>query len=93
MPEAVTEKVAVCPERMDMLTGCAVIDGVTVTPVPLMETEKAELSCALAKEALPDALPAEPGAKVAVNVALFPGFRVTGRATPPRLKPAPDALA
>jgi hypothetical protein len=93
VPEAVTEKVAVCPTRMDTLTGCAVIEGATPTPVPPMETEKAELSCALVNEALPDALPAAAGAKVAVNVTLFPGFRVTGRATPVRLNPVPDALA
>lgn len=93
MPEALTEKAAVCPERMDTLTGCAVIVGTTAMPVPPMETEKAELSSALVNEALPDALPTAAGAKVAVNVALFPGFRVTGRATPLRLKPAPDALA
>ena len=42
---------------------------------------------------MPDALPVAPGANVAVNVALVPGFRVAGRTTPLRLKPVPDALA
>jgi hypothetical protein len=38
-------------------------------------------------------LPAEVGAKLAVKVALLPGFRFTGIATPPMAKPAPEALA
>ena len=76
-----------------MLTGCAMMEGATATPVPLMETEYAELSCALVNDALPDELPVAPGANVAVNVALVPGFRVAGRATPPRLNPVPDAVA
>ena len=93
MPLAVTEKVAVCPLRMDTLTGWVTITGATATPEPFRETENAELSCALVKEALPEALPAAVGANVAVNIALFPGFSVTGSVTPLRLKPLPEALA
>jgi len=85
--------VAVCPARIDRLTGCATIEGATAVPVPLMDTEYAELSCALVKVAVPDALPVAVGANVAVNVTLPPGFKFAGRVTPPRLKPAPDALA
>ena len=40
-----------------------------------------------------DTLPAEVGAKLAVKVALLPGFRFRGIATPPMAKPAPEALA
>lgn len=93
MPEAVTEKLAAWPVRMDWLTGCVLMEGATATPVPVSETENVELNWALLNEALPDALFAVAGAKVAVKVALLPGFKFSGRATPPRLKPAPDAVA
>lgn len=76
-----------------MLAGCVMIEGATATPVPFMETEKVELSCALVNDALPNALPVAVGANVAVNVTLSAGFRVTGRATPLRLKPVPVAVA
>ena len=78
---------------MDMLAGCATIAGATATPVPLKETENVELSWALEKEALPEVVPVAVGANVAVKVALFPGFRLTGRVTPLRLNPAPEAVA
>jgi hypothetical protein len=45
------------------------------------------------KEAPPDALPAEVGAKLVVKVVLVLGFRFTGSTTPPMAKPAPEALA
>jgi hypothetical protein len=61
--------------------------------VPVIWTTKVELSWGPLKEAAPGVLPAELGAKLAVNVALAPGFKVTGSATPPILKPAPEALA
>jgi hypothetical protein len=35
----------------------------------------------------------EVGAKLAVKVALLPGFRFRGSATPPTVKPAPEAVA
>ena len=69
------------------------IEGAVATPVPLIGTTKAELSCAPMKEAEADRLPVEVGAKLAVKVALAPGLRLTGKATPPMEKPAPEALA
>lgn len=78
---------------MDALPGCAVIEGAVATPVPVIGTPKAEVSCAAVKEAEPDTLPVEVGAKLAVKVALAPGLRLTGKATPPMEKPAPEALA
>src|SRR5579883_1174244 len=48
---------------------------------------------ALVKVAAPAALPVAEGAKLAVNVALFPGFKLTGRGTPASVKPAPEATA
>jgi hypothetical protein len=45
------------------------------------------------KEAEPDTLLLEVGAKLAVKVALVPGLRLTGSVTPPMEKPAPDAVA
>jgi hypothetical protein len=93
VPDVLTKNVAVWPTRMDSLIGCAVIVGVTVVPVPVIWIMKVELSCEPLKEAAPDALPAEVGAKLAVNVTLLPGFRFTGSATPPIANPAPEALA
>jgi hypothetical protein len=90
---AVTENVAVWPTRMELLFGCAVIEGATAIPVPLIWTTKGKLSCDELKEAAPDIPPVELGAKVAVNVALLPGFKLRGSATPLMLKPAPEALA
>jgi hypothetical protein len=58
-----------------------------------MEIENGALNCALVNDALPETLPAAVGAKVAVKVALFPGFKLAGRATPLRLKPVPDGVA
>ena len=52
-----------------------------------------KFSCALAKEALPEVFPAVVGAKLAVNVKLFPGDRVIGSDPPPIPKPAPVAVA
>jgi hypothetical protein len=93
VPDALTENVADWPTRTDWLVGCAAIEGATAAPVPVICTTKGELSCEPLKEAAPDALPAEVGAKLAVKVALLPGFRFTGSATPPMAKPAPEALA
>ena len=93
MPEAFTEKVAVWPTRMDPLAGCAVIEGATAAPAPVIWITKVELSWGPLKEVAPDTLPVEVGAKLAVKVALLPGFRLTGSATPPMAKPAPEALA
>jgi hypothetical protein len=87
------EKVAVCPATTDELTGCAVIEGATAVPAPVIWTTKGELSCELLKEAAPDALPVLEGAKLAVKVALLPGFRFTGKVTPPIAKPVPEAVA
>ena len=84
---------AACPATTDELAGCAVIEGATAVPTPVIWTTKGELSCEPLKEAEPDALPELEGAKLAVNVALLPGFRFTGKVTPPIAKPAPEALA
>ena len=84
---------AVCPATTDELTGCAVIEGATAVPAPVIWTTNGELSCELLKEATLDALPVLEGAKLAVKVALLPGFRFTGKATPPIAKLAPEALA
>jgi hypothetical protein len=78
---------------MDALPGCAVIEGAVATPVPVIGTTKAELSCDPMKEAEPDALPVELGAKLAVKVALAPGLKLTGSTTPPMERPAPEAVA
>jgi len=93
VPDAVTEKVAVWPTRMDWLIGSVLIEGATAIPTPVICNVKAELSCELVKEAVPDALPTEVGAKIAVNVAVFPAPKVIGSATPEMLKLVPDALA
>ena len=62
-------------------------------PVPLMETATGALSCPLVMEKLPDAFPAAVGAKLAVNVKLFPGGRVKGSDAPVTAKPVPLAVA
>lgn len=92
MPFAATEKVAVWPDRMDWLTGCPLINGATALPLPCHPTAKAWLNCGLIKEALPVTSPVAEGAKLAVKVALTPGFRVTGSATPLRVNPAPETV-
>ena len=76
-----------------MLTGSTAIKGATGVPMAVIWTTNVELICGPLKEAAPDALPVEVGAKLAVKVALLPGFRFTGIATPPMAKPAPEALA
>jgi hypothetical protein len=53
----------------------------------------AELNCGPVKEAEPETLPGEVGAKLAVKVALLPGFRLMGSAPPAIEKPAPEAVA
>jgi hypothetical protein len=72
--------------------GWVVTDGATATPAPVIGTVKSELSWALEKTALPEALPATVGAKLAVKVTLAPGFKDTGKATPVMLRPATEAL-
>jgi hypothetical protein len=44
-------------------------------------------------EQLPEAFPLAVGAKLAVNVKVFPGGRVNGNDAPPMPKPAPVAFA
>ena len=77
----------------DWLMGWLVIAGVTATPVPVIWIVSAELSCALAMEVLPEAFPVVVGAKLAVNVKLFPGDKVIGSDPPPIPKPVPVATA
>ena len=42
---------------------------------------------------LPEALPADVGANLAVRVALDPGLTLTGKVNPLALKPVPEAVA
>jgi hypothetical protein len=70
-----------------------VIEGAVATPVAVIWTTNAELNWGPVKEAEPATPPEEVGAKLAVKVALLPGFRLTGSATPPIKKPAPEAVA
>lgn len=93
MPETATKKVALWPPKMDWLLGCVEIAGATVTPMPAICTATGEPSCENPKEAVPDIAPAEAGAKVTAKVALAPGFKFTGNATPPIVNPAPEASA
>src|SRR5205807_3619216 len=92
VPEAVTEKVTVCPISTDWLTGWFVIAGATATPVPAIWIVSGELNCALRIEALPETVPVAMGAKPAVNVKVLPGDKLSGRDAPPMLKPAPVAV-
>jgi len=62
-------------------------------PVPESETVAGELVALLTTERLPVALPATVGAKVTVNVALWPAATVRGRERPLTLKPVPLTLA
>jgi hypothetical protein len=63
-----------------------------VTPVPESAMESGELVALLATEILPVTAPAEAGVKVAVKVAVCPGFSITPE-TPVALKPAPETVA
>ena len=93
MPLAVTEKVAVWPDRMDWLTGCTLMNGATGLPVPCHPTPNVWRNCWLTNETLPDTSPVVEGAKVAVKVALAPGLKFSGSATPSMPRPVPEALA
>ena len=75
-----------------MLAGSTAIEGASGAPIPVISTTNVELMCRLLNEAAPDALPTEVGAKLAIKVALLPGFRFRGNATPPMAKPAPETL-
>jgi hypothetical protein len=89
----VTKNVAVWPMSTDWLMGGLIIAGVTAAPVPVIWIVSGELNCALAMEALPEAFPPLMGAKLAVNVKLFPGDKAIGSDPPPMPKPAPVAVA
>ena len=92
MPLAVTEKVAVWLARMDWLAGWELIKGAAALPVPCHPTPNTWRNCWFMNETLPVTSPVAEGAKLALKVTLAPGFRVTGRATPPTVSPVPEAL-
>ncbi len=65
----------------------------SVTPVPESETTAGELVAVLTTETLPEALPAEVGAKLAVKLVLWPAVSVRGSESPLMLNPAPVTVA
>ena len=75
------------------LVGFAVSRKVAVTPVPLRAIVSGELGALLTSETVPVTLPAAPGVKATLNVALLPAAMVSGTVMPVRLKPLPDAVA
>ena len=62
------------------------------TAVAVSGTEAGEFAASLATVKFPDTVPALCGLKRMLIVALCPGERVSGRATPETLKPAPVTL-
>src|ERR1700693_2967249 len=70
------------------LAGLAVSDP-GVTPVPEKGIVRVAFEALLATETLPLALVPDCGAKVTLNVELWPGGTVMGRFMPLMLKPAP----
>ncbi len=75
------------------LVGLAVSRKVAVTPVPLRAIVSGELGALLTSETVPVTLPAAPGVKATLNVALLPAAMVSGTARPVMLKPLPDTVA
>jgi len=75
------------------LVGLAVSRKVAVTPVPLRAIVSGELGALLTSETVPVTLPAAPGVKATLNVALLPAAMVSGTAGPVMLKPLPDTVA
>ncbi len=75
------------------LVGLAVSRKVAVTPVPLRAIVSGELGALLTSETVPVTLPAAPGVKATLNVALLPAAMVSGTVMPVRLKPLPDTVA
>src|SRR5262249_50751211 len=65
---------------------------VAATAVPLRLTDVGEVGALLTMEMLPEAAPAEVGAKDAVMVVCWPAFTLSGTENPLTLKGAPDAL-
>ncbi len=62
-------------------------------PDPESDNVVGELAASLMNKTLPVTAPAAEGLKVTLAVAVPPGAMVTGKVSPLRLKPAPDALA
>jgi len=62
-------------------------------PVPDRATAAGEPGALLTIEILPDAAPADVGAKVAVNDALLPALMLIGMVAPLMPKPLPEAVA
>jgi hypothetical protein len=75
------------------LVGLAVSRKVAVTPVPLRAIVSGELGALLTSETVPVTLPAAPGVKATLNVALLPAAMVSGTVMPVGLKPLPDTVA
>lgn len=61
--------------------------------MPVRETAAGESDALLIMETLPVKLPAAPGAKTALKLALCPAARLRGRESPVRSKPVPVAVA
>jgi hypothetical protein len=61
-------------------------------PVPDRTTEMFGLVAVLAIDTLPLAVLADVGLKLTLRVMLWPAAKVTGRATPVRVKPGPEAV-
>src|SRR5215467_5869569 len=66
--------------------------NVAATAVPLRLTEVGELGALLTMEILPEAAPADVGAKAAVTVVCWPAFTLSGSENPLTLKGAPEAV-
>jgi hypothetical protein len=56
--------------------------SVAAIPVPLSPTRVGDVGALLTIEMLPDAVPTDPGRKVAVIVVCFPAFTFKGRENP-----------
>src|SRR5260370_142955 len=75
------------------LVGLAVSRKVAATPVPLRAIVSGELGALLTSETVPVTLPAAPGVKATLNVALLPAAIVSGTVKPVMLNPVAEALA
>lgn len=75
------------------LGGVAVKTSVAVAPVPLRGIAMGEFGALLVSVIPPVALPADVGAKSALNVAFPPALIVIGTVNPVMLNPVPVTLA
>lgn len=80
-PPEVVPRYTLYPETCPLSLHVSATLGGNV-PVPVKVCTVGELSALLTKETLPEAAPAEVGAKVTVKGTLCPGFTVTGKLIP-----------